>query len=228
VTDAPTPTFVDRGWSFIQVWGVPIGMTGAYAMMMWSSDTDTSGKAWMSIGLSFVFVIWFVFRLLTQDAALSRAMDVGDSPRILELCARYLASHKAAAARAPYLVARAYAHELAANWPAALSSLDEARLSALSASKRPRWAMRAASTRIAALVGTGKLDEARAVLERELAPDAGHPMHSEAYLIANLAAGRVLAAEGKPAEAAARLRKVTDDIKASAAMRKVVEATLVG
>ena len=219
-------TFGDKAISVLQVWGAPFGMTIAYLILMWSADTDNTGKAWMAIGLGFVFVIWFVFRLLTNNAAISRAMAIGDSARILAVANRYLKSHRSPAARAPYLVARAFAHELRGEWPAVLASLDEAKLDAIPAKARATWQLRAASSRIAALVATGELALARTVLERDLQPDANHVLHSDAYLAANLAAGRVLAAEGKRDEASARLAKVRDDIRASAAMRAAVESTL--
>ncbi len=226
MTDSGRSAWLDSAWRFLQVWGVPIGMSGAYLVLMWSSDTDTTGKAWMAIGLGFVFVIWFVFRLLTQSAALSRAIDIGDANRILDVSTRFLGSHRADKARAPYLVARAFAHELRGEYAPALASLDEAKLSALPVKPRAQWQLRAASTRIAALLATGKLAEAREVLERDLAPNANHPVHSDAYLAANLAAGRVLAAEGKRAEATARLARVSEDIRATTAMRAAVQSVL--
>ena len=219
-------TFGDKVLGVLQVWGAPFGMTIAYLILMWSADTDTAGKAWMAIGLGFVFVIWFVFRMLTENAALSRALAIGDSARILAVSERYLNKHHAPAARAPHLVARAFAHELRNEWPAVLATLDEAKVDAIPAKARATWQLRAASSRIAALVATGKLAEARTVLERDLQPDANHVLHSDAYLAANLAAGRVLAAEGKRDEAATRLAKVRDDIRASAAMRAAVESAL--
>ena len=59
---------------FLQSWGVPIMMTGVYGVLMWSSETDNTGKAWMAIGLGFVFCVWWLFRVLTTQAALSRAV----------------------------------------------------------------------------------------------------------------------------------------------------------
>jgi hypothetical protein len=225
MTAAPR-SFADKAIGILQVWGAPFGMTIAYLILMWSADTDTTGKAWMAIGLGFVFVIWFVFRLLTTNAAIARALAIGDSARILAVSDRFLTKHRNPAARAPYLVARAFAYELRGEWPAVLAALDEAKLDAIPAKARATWQLRAASSRIAALVATGKLAEARTVLERDLQPDANHVLHSDAYLAANLAAGRVLAAEGKRAEATARLAKVRDDIRASAAMRAAVESAL--
>lgn len=223
---AASRTFADKAVALLLVWGVPFGMTGVYLVLMWSAETDNTGKAWMAIGLGFVWVIWFVFRMLTTNAAIARALAIGDSARILEVSERFLNKHQGAAARAPYLVARAFAHELRGNWSEVLASLDEAKLDALPAKARATWQLRAATSRIAALLATGKLAEARAVLERDLQPDANHVLHSDAYLAAHLAAGRVLAAEGKRAEAEARLAKVRDDIRASAAMRAAVESTL--
>ena len=225
MTEAPR-SVADKAIGLLQVWGAPVGMTIAYLVLMWSADTDTTGKAWMAIGLGFVFVIWFVFRMLTTNAAISRALAIGDSARILAVSERFLSKHRNPAARAPYLVARAFAHELRGDWPAVIASLDEAQLDAIPAKARTTWQLRAASSRIAALLATGKIAEARTVLEGELSPDANHVLHSDAYLAANLAAGRVLAAEGKRAEATARLAKVRDDIRASAAMRAAALSTL--
>lgn len=219
-------SILDKVLGFLQVWGVPIGMTFAYIILMWSAETDTTGKAWMAIGLGFVYVIWFVFRILTTSAAISRAIAHGDAAQIFAVSNRFLAKHRAPAARAPYLVAKAFAHELRGEWPAVLSTLDEAKLDAIPPKARGTWLLRAATSRIAALLATGRVAEARSVLERDLAPDGDHVVHSDAYLAAHLAAGRVLAAEGKRAEAEARLAKVRDDIRASAAMRAAVDATL--
>ncbi len=226
MSNGAPPTFIDRAWSILQVWGVPFGMTGAYLVLMWSAETDNTGKAWMAIGLGFVWVIWFVFRMLTQNAALSRSISIGDAARILDVSARFLKNHHRPAQRAPYLVARGFAYELRKDWPKSLAALDEARLDALPPKHRAMWQLRASTTRIAALIGAGQVAEARAVLERELRPDAQHVVHSDAYLAANLGAGRVLVAEGKRAEAAERLTRVRDDIRATTAMRAQVEAAL--
>lgn len=226
MSETTATTVIDKAWAILQVWGVPVAMTGAYLVLMWSADTDNTGKAWMAIGLGFVWVIWFVFRMLTQNAALSRAISIGDAAGILAVSARYLKNHHRPAQRAPYLVAQGFAFELRKDWAKSLAALDEAKLDALPAKPRAIWQLRASTTRIAALIGAGQFAEARAVLERELAPDAKHAVHSDAYLAANLAAGRVLIAEGKRAEAAERLAKVRDDIRATSAMRAQVEAAL--
>jgi hypothetical protein len=214
---------IDKIWRALQVWGVPVGMGGAYIMMMWSADTDTTGKAWMAMGFAFVLVIWFIFRILTTQAALSRAIAIGDSARLLEVSEKQLGRLKTDADRAPYHVARAFAHELRSEWDAAIAELDKANLSALPDAKRAPWQLRAASTRIAALVATNRIADARRVLDAELRPDAPHVLHSDAYLAANLAAGRILAAEGKRDEAAARLKKVSEDVRATSAMRAAAE-----
>jgi tetratricopeptide (TPR) repeat protein len=214
---------IDKFWSGLQVWGVPVGMAGAYAMLIWSADTDTTGKAWLAMGFAFVLVVWFIFRILTTQAALSRAIAIGDSAKLLETTGKQLARLKTDADRAPYHVARAFAHELRAEWSDALAELDKANLAALPPAKRAPWQLRASMTRIAALVETNRIADARRVLDAELRPDAPHVLHSDAYLAANLAAGRVLAAEGKRDEAAARLRKVADDVRATSAMRAAVE-----
>ena len=140
----------------LQSWGVPVAMTGVYATLAWSADTSTTGKAWIAIGLALVLVVWWLFRFLTENAALARAVSVGDANRVLELTERQLHLRKRARARAPYLVYRGLAFELRGDWTQALAAIDEARLEAVRASQRPMWQLLAASVRIAALVETGR------------------------------------------------------------------------
>jgi hypothetical protein len=206
----------------LQSWGVPVAMTGVYAVLAWSSGTSTTGKAWMAIGLAFVFVLWWLFRLLTEHAALSRAVAVGDSARVLELTERQLRKRKKPAARARYLVYRGLAHELRGDWAEALAAVDEARFDGLSGSAKASWQLLAASVRIAALVETGKASEARRALDRELTPamrSLDRRLHGSAYVFGNLATGRVLAAEGARDEATSALQGVVDDIRAGAGLR---------
>ncbi|MCX5747482.1 MAG: hypothetical protein NT062_33880, partial [Proteobacteria bacterium] len=54
-------------------WAAPIIMGVAYLMLMITSDTDATGKAWMTIGFGIVLVVWVLIRLLTARAALARA-----------------------------------------------------------------------------------------------------------------------------------------------------------
>lgn len=216
----------DRLWRLLQVWGVPVGMGIAYAMLIWSAETDNSGKAWMTIGYGFVLVVWFVLHYLMTTAALNRAIDVGDVERLKDVSDRNLRSRRSDKDRARYLVARAIAHELTGAHADALAALDEAKLDALPAAKRAPWLLRAASTRVAALVGMGQVSLARAALDAELRPDARHVPHSDAALLAALGAGRVLAAEGKRAEATVKLQSVIDDVRSTAAMRADAKAVL--
>ena len=213
-------------WRVLQVWGVPIGMGIAYAMLIWSAETDTTGKAWMTIGYGFVLVIWFVLSYLMTTAALARALDVADRARLIDLSDRALESKRGDAVRAPYYIARAVAHELGGAHAEALVALDEAKLAAIPAGKRASWQLRAATTRIAALLGLGRTADARAVLDTELRPSHPHAAHSDAALLAALGAGRVLAAEGKRDEAAAKLQSVIDDVRATAAMRTAAKSAL--
>jgi tetratricopeptide (TPR) repeat protein len=209
---------------FLQSWGMPIVMTIAYAALAVISETSTTGKAWMAIGLAFVLVVWFLFRYLTEQAALSRAVAVGDAPRILELVNAQLRRRKRPASRVPYLVYRAQAHELRGDFPAALASLDEARLDTIPSSMWPTWQVLASAVRVGVLVETGKVADARRVLETELAPAGAKldpRLHPSARLYIPSSIGRVLAAEGKHAEARPLLRAVLDDIRAPSVLRAV-------
>jgi hypothetical protein len=206
----------------LQSWGVPVVMTGAYAVLMWSSDTDTTGKAWMAIGLAMVLVVWWLFRTLTAVAALSRAVAVGDVVRTLELVDEQLPRRKQPAARAPLFVARARALELRGDWAGVIAALDAAAISKISEKQRPTWQIFGASARIGALLETGEVADAKRILETELVPatTALDPrVHRTSQLHVSLAIGRVAAAEGRPDEAKPLLQAVLDDIHAGGALR---------
>ncbi len=204
----------------LQRWGAPVGMSVAYGVLMWSSDTDTAGKAWMAVGLGFVFVIWFVFRALTENAMMARAVAIGDAERVLELTGDQLRKTKGDAARAPLLIARAAAHELRGDWAAVIETVDDARLSAIPARRRATWQLQAAALRVAALVETGRVAEARRVLDAELVPLAETlDRRTASYLVVCLANGRVLLGEGLVDAAMRPLQQVIDDIRSGSAMR---------
>lgn len=212
------------GWRLLARWAVPLMMTVAYVVLMLTSDTDASGKAWMAIGLGFVFVVWFVFRLVTERAALSRAVAVGDSDRLIELTEKLLAGKRGDAARAELLVFRAMALELRGDWPGALAALEQAKLEALPSRTRSEMQLVAAGLRVAAYVETKQLALAQRTLDEDVAPIAGklHPrLHAPAHAHANLAKGRVLAATGAYEEAAPILQLVIDEVRAGSSQRAV-------
>ena len=215
--------------SFVLRFGVPIAMTGVYGVLAWSAETSTTGKAWMAIGLGFVYVIWWVFRVLTTDAALSRAVSHGDAPRLLALTERALARTKPAAVRVPHLIHRALAQAIQEAWPAALVTLAEVDLAVLPRPARPRWQLRAAAIRVAALAETGEVAEARRVLEAELLPAASQldpRREPEARVLSELTRGRVLLAEGQGAAAHAALTSVVTDIRAGEHQRATAQRLL--
>src|SRR6185295_6902325 len=88
--ELPDRDLLERIWQILSRWAVPVMMTLAYVLLAVTSDTDTTGKAWMGVGLGFVMVVWFVFRGLTEAAALSRALRVGDTVRLFALADRHL------------------------------------------------------------------------------------------------------------------------------------------
>ncbi len=213
----------------LQSWGVPVMMTGVYVVLMVVSETSNTGKAWMAIGLGFVFVVWFVFRLLTTQAALSRAVAVGETARVIELTGERLARTKNPAARIPVLVPRAMAFELRGDWEAVRSVLDTLRIDAAPESARAPWQVLAASVHVGMLVEQGATAEARRVLDAELLPASkrvDRRLHPLPYQYAQLATGRVLAAEGEVAAARTALQSVLDDIRAQAAARAIAHAYL--
>src|SRR5439155_1452425 len=74
-----------RIWVVFASWLIPVMMMTAYGVLILTSDVDATGAAWEAIALGFVLVLWFLFRVLTEHAALSRAVDIGDAERLIEL-----------------------------------------------------------------------------------------------------------------------------------------------
>ena len=196
-----------RGWAWLAAWVVPLMMGGAYCVLIATSDVGASGALWEAGGFGLVLVFWFAFRILTRRGALARAIAVGDPERILEL------------AESP--VDRALAYELRRDWPAVLSTLDLARPT--SAADH----VIAAALRIHALAETGEAVRAREVLTREIEPRKAAldgRLHAVALARAELARGRVLAAEGKRDEAETLLRRVIDDVRTGPTTRAAAQA----
>lgn len=206
----------------LQSWGVPVMMAGVYGVLMWSSETDNTGKAWMAIGLAMVLVLWWLFGTLTATAALSRSLNVGDTKTTVELVDGLLARKKQPAVRAPLLVARARALELRGDWAGVLAALDQADVSAIAEPQRASWQVFAAATRIGALTETGKVADARRLVGSELDPAAAkldRRTDRAALLHAPLARGRVAAAEGATEEARPLLQAVLDEVHSGGAAR---------
>jgi hypothetical protein len=211
-------------WARLASWiGPLLGMAIAYTVLAWSSDTDTTGKAWMAIGFAFVVVLWMTFRILIEQTALPRAVATGDATRILAITDKQLARRKGDAARGPYLVYAAYAHVSRGEPARALALLGEAR------PVEPGLQLLAAALRVLALVDTGEVTEARRVCDEEVEARAAKldtRLHAQPHMHANLARGRLLVAEGKRDEGIAQIRRVVDDIRTGAALRDRARAAL--
>ena len=203
-------------WAVLATWILPpLGMSIAYSVLAWSSNTDAAGKAAMALGFGFVCVLWVVFRILVDRTALARAVASNDTQRILALTERKLAT-KRGDARAPFLVYRALAYESRGEHTAALAALDEAR-----PSEAPLQALGSA-IRMLSLVETGDVTAARREHDEQLAPRMAKldaRLHAMPHLHANLARGRLLLAEGKRDEAHMQLKRVVDDVRAGSALR---------
>jgi hypothetical protein len=193
----------------------PVLMAGCYTVLAITSQTDTSGKAWMAIGFSFVLVVWFTFRMAVEGAGLARALSVGDADKVLAIANKQLARRTSDTARAPYLVHQALAHELRADHTAALAAADAAKPTA------PADKLLQSAVRVLALVEAGRLADARAHIAEldERATAVDRRLQIAAHHYAHLARGRLLLAEGKGDAAKAELAKISDDIRASHAMR---------
>nr|HEX4314663.1 hypothetical protein [Kofleriaceae bacterium] len=216
-----------RQWTMLARWLVPAMMLLAYVFMAATAETDTSGQAWMGLGFVFVMVLWWIFRLTTSSAALARAVGVGDADRMLEIVRRELPGRTRG--RAKLLAARAFAYEVRGAWADTLTSADEARAAADAELVGPllgTYRAKLAAARVAALVETKRVGEARAAYDAELAPaDIAHGgalvqrQRIELAGVVHLAAGRVALAEGDAAAAMAELQRVLDDVRAGAFQR---------
>lgn len=214
-----------RGWIWhaIASWFIPVIMTCAYIAFAMLADTDATNWAWMSLGLLFVLCLWWVFRELSQTAALVRASDIGDADAVMEIATAALAS-KLVVGRQKLVLYQAAAHELRGDWPRALASIREANVGA-GAGKYLR--MRAASLTITALVESGDVAGARAVIDRDLAPlqrTLNPRLDAPLAIAAKLAEGRVLIAERESAAAARALDQVIGDVRTGAAARAEAKA----
>ena len=204
-------------WVNLASWILPlIGMSIAYGVLAWSSQTDNTGKAWMAIGFGFVVVIWLTFRILVEQTALARAVATADAERILAITGKQLVRRRGDAKRAPLLVYGAFAHESRGDHARALELLRDARPS------DPGLQLLAAAIRVLALVETGDVSEARRIMTEELEPRAAKldpRLHAAPHIHANLARGRLLLGEGAREEARKQLQRVVDDIRAGAVLR---------
>jgi tetratricopeptide (TPR) repeat protein len=183
-------------WRVIASWFVPLVMSIAYATFAWLSGASHTGWAWLSIGLAFVLTLWWLIRMLMRNAAIARAMAVGDAEMLLE------------ADRRP--IAAALAHDLNAAWIKSLAVLDR-----LPPSPKLQLRVLASTLRIGALVETGEVAKARVELEA-IQPVVAqlHPrLESPSHLAVLLAQGKVLTAERSNAEALVVLQKVIDDVR---------------
>ena len=213
-----------RKWVVISRWLIPCMMLVSYALLVYTADTDLGGALWIGLGFSGVLICWAAYRIAMAQGALARAAAVGDADRLLEETEARLARARRPAARAHYEVYRALAYDARGDWPDALASLDRAKLDALPPNARRPWDIYAAAVRVAAYVETGRVAEARTVLDRDLAGlDRGQAprLAAHAYLLARLAHGRVLAAEGATDAALDVLQRVIDDLRAGDSARAI-------
>jgi hypothetical protein len=204
-------------WTFIASYFVPVIMTGAYVVLAATADTTPENWGWMGIGLLFVMCLWYMFRELTQTAALSRALAVGDSDAILEIATHALAQ-KLVVGRAQLVLYQAAAYELRGQWADVLAKVDEAKLDDRS---KKRLRVLAAGLKITALVESGDRAGARGVLDRELAPieaTLNDRLDAQLVIKSKLARGLVLLAEGN-ADGHRVLQQVIDDVRTGAATR---------
>jgi hypothetical protein len=193
-----------RSWGALSRWAVPVMMALAYALLVATSETDATGKAWMAAGLVLVLTAWFAFRALAGAAAMSRALSVGDTAALGEL-ATAPARRGRPAARARPLIARGFAQLLRGEHAAALAALDEAR-------PGPELRPQVAAARIVACVELGR------------AIAAGDPVAvsgPRTPWLGWLAGGAIAWRDGRLDDAAPLLARVIGDIRAGSAQRAI-------
>jgi len=203
--EVPDLDLVARIWRILSRWAVPVMMTLAYVFLAATSETNTTGKAWMGAGLVLVLVVWFLFRAMTEAAALARALSVGDVTRLFALADRHVPRKRRPADRARFLVARAFAYELRGEFAAALAVIDEAR-------PDPELLPLASVVKIGALVELGHpVEEARAAIVGT----------SRTPALGWLAEGQIAWRAGDLDAAAPRFARVIDDVRAGSAIRAI-------
>jgi hypothetical protein len=197
-----------RVWVWVASWVIPLIMSGAYVILMATSETDTAGKIWEGFGLVLVLFLWWLFRRLTADAALTRAVVVGDAERLLELATDLRG------AWGP--VYRALAHELRGDFAGALRELEGSR--AVGTARRL-----AVTVKVTALVETRRASEARAAYDAELAGGArtGNVMTD---LRVRLVEARLRCAEGDLDGAEPIVAQLIDDVRAGEGIRAAAHA----
>lgn len=196
-------------WVIAGSYVVPLMMSIAYVFLMLTSETDLAGKAWESGGLAAVlFLYWLILRL-ARNAAMSRAVAVGDAERVLELADA--AVRRGGGGHPRFHVYRALAHEIRGEWGQALAELDRVKLDG-------GWRLLAATVRVGALAETGRAGDARKVFDAELAASA-RSRDVSTQIRVRLAEARLRRAEGDLAGAEALFARIVDDVRAGAGVR---------
>ena len=209
-----------RAWArmvWLSGWALPpLLMAGAYTILALTSETDHTGMAWIAVGFAFVLLLWLVFRLAVESAGLSRALAVGDAERLLAISTKQLRRRGGDASRSPFLVYKALAHETLGAHAEALAAAEKA------TPVRDTHALLATAVRMLSLVELGRTADARALTTQldALAARVDRRLDVTPHHYAHLARARVLAAEGKRAEADAELTKLIDDIRTGTALRE--------
>ncbi len=210
--DLPDPLLIQHVWRVLSRWGVPVMMSLAYVFLAATSETNNTGRMWMLVGLVFVMVVWFTFREMTETAAMSRALAVGEIAQLETLSHRGLAAHRKPARRARPLVARAFAHLLRGQHAEAVAALDTHQLAidpATAAWLGPLGPL-ASAIRVSAAFEQGHPIDRAHVLRSPAAPALG-------WLIDGLLAAQ----DGQPDQARALLARVGNDIRVGPAIREL-------
>jgi hypothetical protein len=215
----PRPGFAgrrSRAAVMLASWLVPAIMAAAYMILIVTSEVDRTGAAWEAIGFAFVLLLWWMFRLLTEHAAMARAVAVGDAERVAEIADHRLGK-RFARSRTTFLVYRALAYELDGDWQAALQRLDQAKPAGA-------WRSIAASVRVSALAELGRASEARAVFDADV--QRGAVRDAQLGLLSRLAEARLRRAEGNREAASELVEALAHNVRAGSGTRARAQAML--
>jgi hypothetical protein len=168
----------------------------------------------MAAGLGLVLIVWFVFRSLTETAALARALSVGDTARLFALADRQLARKRRPADRARFLIARAFAHQLRGELTAALATLADA------APDRELEPL-ARVIRLAALIDLGRPVDAGARATAAGPASSTSRAAATAPALRWLADAQLACADGQLETASQLLARIVEDIRAGSATRAI-------
>lgn len=208
-------------------WPVPVFLILLFASLISTSDAPPAGIAATYLGLGLVLLLWGVFREYSIHAEIARFLAIGTGETARKAVEAQLAK-RSARRRGPFLIYRAMAHELLGDWGAIEADLADAKPELLRGTGGgASWQHIAHCLRIAAWCeqslqkgGDAQLlARARQTYDEHVAPHAAAATLGS--IVATLALGRLLFAEGDLAGAREQLTPLPRNIRLGPAQRAI-------